>query len=96
VAIAAGTSDALAAVPGYNIKVAAALGTAEQNAFVGAVKVLFLTTVSFGCLGIIAACFTRSIDHLMIDKVIQKLHNRNHKIISEAAAAEKAATGGVV
>lgn len=95
-AIATGTSDALAAVPGYNAKVAAALGTAEQDAFAGAVKVLFLTTISFGCLGIIAACFTKSIDHLMTDKVIRKLHNRNHKISSEAAVAEKAATGDVV
>jgi len=88
-ALAAGTADALAKVPGFNTTVAAALSVAEKDAFSGALKVVFLATISFGCCNIIAACFTRNIDHLLTNDVIRKLHNRSVVDISEAVVEEK-------
>jgi len=88
-AILAGTADALAAVPGFNAAVGAALGLAQKNAFSGALKTVFLATISFGACGIIAAFFVKNIDHLLTDDVVRKLHRRDVKEIHEAVVRDE-------
>jgi hypothetical protein len=50
-AIASGKTDAFSDVPGITPKILAALGIAEQGAFAGAMKMVFLATIAFGICG---------------------------------------------
>jgi MFS family permease len=70
-AIAAGTSTALSSVPGMSIEVESALTSAQKDAFSGATKIVFLVTISFGSLGVVATLFTNNIEHLMTDEVVR-------------------------
>jgi len=83
-ALALQSTEALAKVPGYNAAVGAALGLAQMNAFSGAIKTVFLASISFGCCGIIATLFVKNIDHLLTNEVARKMHGRNVKELHEA------------
>jgi len=72
-AIAAGTSDALDYVPGMTSKIAAVVGEATKTAYSLSFQTVYLTSIAFGGLAIIAAFFTRSIDDKMTSEVAQKL-----------------------
>ncbi|KAI9735366.1 MAG: hypothetical protein M1818_006561 [Claussenomyces sp. TS43310] len=88
-AIAAGTTQALEAVPGITPQILVALGVAEEDAFSGAVKIVFLATISFGGVAIIASFFIKDIDHLLTNQVIRKLHHRHLKGTHEAVVTDE-------
>jgi MFS family permease len=73
-AIANGTSAALASVPDINSQIEIAVGLAQKTAFSGAVRLVFLVSVAFGGIGIIATFFLKNIDHLLTNDVSRKLH----------------------
>lgn len=87
-AIMAGTTKALATVPGISPSILGALGMAEQDAFAGAGKVVFLATIAFGATGVIASFFVRNIDHLLTDEIIRKLHSRDVDTATEVLIVE--------
>ena len=87
-AIASGKSTAFATVPGITAQILAALGLAEQDAFAGAIKVIFLVTIAFGACGIIASFFIKNLDHLLTGEVIRKLHDRNVNTVTEAIVGD--------
>ncbi|KAJ9310837.1 hypothetical protein DTO271D3_8880 [Paecilomyces variotii] len=86
-AIAAGTSDALDSVPGMTSKIAAVVGEATKTAYSLSFKTVYLTSIAFGGLAIIAAFFTRSIDDKMTSEVAQKLRgtDANEEGVSTSA-----------
>lgn len=71
-ALAAGTTAALEAVPGITPAIIAAVGEAEKVANAQAFKTVYLTSIAFGGLSIIAALFITPIDDLMTDYVARK------------------------
>lgn len=72
-AIAAGTPTAMEAVPGINPSVIAAVGDAIKVAYSQAFKTVYLTSIAFGGLAVIAALFITSIDGLLTDFVARKI-----------------------
>jgi hypothetical protein len=72
-AIAAGTATAMEAVPGITPTVIAAVGDAVKVAYSQAFKTVYLTSIAFGGLSIIASLFITSIDDLMTDFVARKI-----------------------
>ncbi|KAH0829685.1 hypothetical protein AYO21_11700 [Fonsecaea monophora] len=85
-ALAAGSPAALATVPGMNPAIEAAVAAAQKSSFSGAVKIVFLVTIAFGSLGILATLFLQEIDHLFTDQVARKLYNPIKKKTEDAAA----------
>jgi len=72
-ALAVGTPTALGAVPGINPTVIAAVGDAVKVAYSQAFKTIYLTSIAFGGLAIIAALFITSVDGLLTDFVARKI-----------------------
>jgi len=83
-ALAEGTTSALEAVPGMNADVLAAVGNAMKVANTQAFQTVYLVSIVFGGLAIIAALFSQSVDHLMTDYVARKirgLDGRNDDLV---------------
>ena len=78
-AIANGTTSALEAVPGMNAEVLAAVGNAMKVAYAQAFQTVYLVSIVFGGLAIIAALFSESVDHLMTDYVARKIRGLDGK-----------------
>src|SRR6185437_5736776 len=72
-ALAAGTQTALEAVPGINPTIIAAVRDAVKVAYSQAFKTVYLTSIAFGGLAIIAALFITSVDGLLTDFVARKI-----------------------
>ena len=88
-AIAAGTATAMEAVPGITPTVIAAVGDAVKAAYSQAFKTVYLTSIAFGGLSIIAALFITSIDDLMTDFVARKIRGVETKPIDSVRREEK-------
>lgn len=86
-AIAAGTATAMEAVPGITPTVIAAVGDAVKVAYSQAFKTVYLTSIAFGGLSIIAALFITSVDHLMTDFVARKIRGVETKPIGSVRRA---------
>jgi hypothetical protein len=71
-AIGAGSAAAMEKVPGITVKVLAALEDALKVAYAEAFQTVYLASIAFGGLAIIAAFFSRSIDDLMTGYVARK------------------------
>ena len=80
-AISAGTATAMEQVPGITPNVIAAVEAALKVAYAQAFKTVYLTSIAFGGLAIIAALFTTSVDDLMTDFVARKIQGVDTKII---------------
>ena len=72
-----GLPKALAAVKGLTPAIEAVGGRAYQVAYSDAYRTIFLTSLGFGGLAMIIACFVPNIDNLMVDSVAATLHGRN-------------------
>lgn len=88
-AIAAGTATAMEAVPGITPTVVAAVGDAVKVAYSQAFKTVYLTSIAFGGLSIIAALFITSIDDLMTDFVARKIRGVETKLVGSVRRAEE-------
>lgn len=63
-----------------------ALGTATKEAYASSFKIVFLSSISFGGIAIIAACFTKDISHLLNDYVARTLgapQERQEKAVTD-------------
>ena len=72
-----GTSAAFETVPGINAKVLAAFADATQDAYAHAFKIVYLSSVAFAAVAIIASLFVTDIDKYMtnfVNKTIHKPH----------------------
>jgi hypothetical protein len=88
-ALATGTATAMEAVPGITPTVIAAVGDAVKVAYSQAFKTVYLTSIAFGGLSIIAALFITSIDDLMTDFIARKIRGVETKPTGSVRRAEK-------
>lgn len=72
-ALEAGTADALQAVPGMTTQIAAIVEEAVQTVYSSAYRTVYLASIAFGGVAIIAAFSSRSIDDKMTAEVARKL-----------------------
>lgn len=84
IAITNGTSTALENVPGMNESVFEALELATKLAYTHAFKVVYLATVAFTGIGLIAAFFIVDVDHYLTSYVNKTIHKP--KLIKRAPA----------
>jgi hypothetical protein len=77
------------AVPGITPKVISAVGDAIKVAYSQAFKTVYLTSIAFGGLSIIAALFITSIDDLMTDFVARKIRGVETKHIGSVRSADE-------
>ena len=69
VAVTNGTAAALNDVPGINKVILAALGDAIKNAYSSSFKVVYLSSLAFGGVSIIAAFFATDVDKYLTNFV---------------------------
>jgi uncharacterized membrane protein len=77
-AITNGTTAALNSVPGINTTILAALSTATQDANASSYKIVYLSSLGFGGVSIIAAFFATGIDEYLtgfLNKTITSTKN---------------------
>ncbi|KAK4936926.1 hypothetical protein LTR10_022304 [Elasticomyces elasticus] len=72
-AIANGTAAALEAVPGMTPKIEAAIADGVKTAYSSSFKTVYLASLAFGGLAVIAALFSEDIDHLMTGYVNRRI-----------------------
>lgn len=72
-AVADGTTTALQAVPGMTDSILAAVGNAEKTAYSQSFRTVFLVSIGFGGLAIIAAVISVPIDDKLNNVVAAKL-----------------------
>ncbi|KAJ5543894.1 hypothetical protein N7494_005173 [Penicillium frequentans] len=72
-AVSAGTTTALQAVPGMTDSILAAIGNAEKTAYSQSFRTVFLVSIAFGGLAIIAAVVSVPIDDKLNNVVAAKL-----------------------
>ncbi|KLJ12199.1 hypothetical protein EMPG_09549 [Blastomyces silverae] len=68
-AMAKATQDAMAAVPGINPAIIAAVGRAQQEGYAAAYRYIYYTTIPFGVVATAAAIALRPIKHLLTSHV---------------------------
>jgi hypothetical protein len=88
-ALAAGTPKALEAVPGINPTIIAVVGDAVKTAYSQAFKTVYLTSIAFGGMAIIAALFVTSIDNLLTDFVARKIRGVETKHVDPVDSNDK-------
>jgi hypothetical protein len=74
-AMSNGTTAALQTVPGINDRVLDALSLATKNAYAHTFKIVYLATLAFTGIGMVAAFFVVDIDDLLtgyVNKTVQK------------------------
>ncbi|KAK2809258.1 hypothetical protein FQN50_003899 [Emmonsiellopsis sp. PD_5] len=74
-ALAKATEDALAAVPGINGEIMAAVGMAQREGYAAAYRYIYYTTIPFGVVATAAACALRPIKHLLtshVPKIVER------------------------
>ncbi|CZR65194.1 uncharacterized protein PAC_15094 [Phialocephala subalpina] len=89
-AIGVGTETAMEGVPGITPGIIAAVGDAVKVAYSQAFKTVYLTSIAFGGLSIIAALFITSIDDLMTNFVARKMRGQETKNIDSMDKKERA------
>lgn len=72
-AIGEGTPSALEAVPHITPQILAAVSEALKTAYSQAFHTVFLASIAFGGVAIIAACFSKNIDERMNNEVAKTL-----------------------
>ncbi len=66
-------------VPGINNKIIAAVGAASQRAYASSFKIVFLATIPFTVILVIAACFVPDMDKYLHNNVAKKLQGKGIK-----------------
>jgi hypothetical protein len=86
------------AVPDISPAIMVAVGNAVKAAYAQAFKTVYLTSIAFGGLAIIAALFITSIDDLMTDFVARKIQGVDAKLVGSVQSSmdEKESTTAVV
>jgi hypothetical protein len=64
-------------VPGISAAVIAATGAAVKDAYAMTFRTVYLCTLPFGALLIIAALFSPNVEQYLTDEVARKMHGRN-------------------
>ncbi|KAI1618842.1 siderophore iron transporter [Exophiala viscosa] len=72
-AIANGTAAALEAVPGMTPRIEAAIADGVKTAYSSSFKTVYLASLAFGGLAVVAALFSEDIDHLMTGYVNRRI-----------------------
>lgn len=72
-AVANGTAAALEAVPGMNTIIEAAVADGVKTAYSSSFRTVYLASLAFGALAIIAALFSENIDHLLTGYVSRRI-----------------------
>jgi hypothetical protein len=72
-----------------NSTILAALDHAEKTALSGGVKLVFLVSIAFGCVAIVATFFIRDIDEQLNDDISRKLHLRAEEKIATVGSGHK-------
>lgn len=73
-ALTNGTTSALEAVPGITTAIKTAVGTAQKDAYSGAVRLDFLIPIAFDIIAIVCSCLVPEIEHLKTDECVRKLN----------------------
>jgi hypothetical protein len=72
-AIANGTASAMEAVPGISTKIEGAVAAAVTQAYTSSFKTVYLVSITFGGLAVIAALCTQNVEQYMTGSVARKL-----------------------
>lgn len=67
------------AVPGISPDIIAATGAAVKDAYAISFRTVYLCTLPFGALLIVAALFSPNVEPFLTDEVARKMHGRNEK-----------------
>lgn len=73
-AISNGTTTALASVPGVNNTILEALALATKQAYAHAFKLVYLATIGFTGIGLIAAFYIKDVDEYLTGYVNKTIH----------------------
>ncbi|KAI9729356.1 MAG: hypothetical protein M1834_006879 [Cirrosporium novae-zelandiae] len=82
---AAGTPSpsSLTSVPGITSQIISAVDLAVKTAYAQAFRTVYLASIAFGGLALVAALFSKDIAHLMTDHVARKLRGKVHELGQE-------------
>jgi hypothetical protein len=69
------TSGNFTAVPGFNAQIGTVVGSAVKQAYIESFKIVFLATIPFGVLLIVAAFFVPNMDKYLSGNVARRLQN---------------------
>ncbi|OAG44818.1 hypothetical protein AYO21_00779 [Fonsecaea monophora] len=72
-----GSTASLQKIPGVTSGVLAALADAEKDALAGSVKLVFLVSLAFGGVGIVATFFIKNVDSQLNNVVNRRLHGHS-------------------
>jgi hypothetical protein len=87
VAMANGTATAFDTVPGVTPSVLAALAEGTKSAYTHAFKIVYLSTLAFAGIAIVASLFVKDIDKYLTDYVNKVIHKPK---FGKAAEADRA------
>ncbi|KIX06645.1 uncharacterized protein Z518_04621 [Rhinocladiella mackenziei CBS 650.93] len=89
-AMAAGTAEAFAAVPGITAAIVGAVQTAVANAYVETFKYVYYTAIAFGCFSLIFACLhDKDVQHHLTSHIGKRLYQRSDTTSSSNMGAER-------
>ncbi|KAJ4361112.1 uncharacterized protein N0V89_001681 [Didymosphaeria variabile] len=75
-AVAAGASEAIAAVPGVNSELLAVVNAGAADSFAGAYAYVYYTALALALAAAIAAMFIRDMDHYLTDHVSRQIYHK--------------------
>lgn len=84
------TAGDFSAVPGINADVIAVTGAAVKDAYALSFRTVYLCTLPFGALLIIAALFSPNVEKYLTDEVARKMHHGKTEEKNEVAMKEVA------
>lgn len=82
-AIAAGTPEAYAAVPGISPSIQTAVGAALSSAYSAAYAYVYYAAVAVGLAGLIACICMKDYDHLLNTHVPRQVGNVNNRVLKD-------------
>ncbi len=89
-ALNSGSTAAIDAVPGVTKKILAVAGVTLKEAYSESFKIVFLATIPFGVIALVAAFFAKDIDSRLTHDVVRRLDARGKQEV--ANVEEKGAT----
>lgn len=71
---AIGSGSAIDDVPGMNPTIAAAVGDAVKTAYSASYGTVYLASIAFGCIAVLASIFTKDIDQYLTNYVSRRIN----------------------
>jgi len=71
-----GTAAALQKVPGFNAAVGAALQTAVKDSYSRSFRIVFLSSLGFAGIALVASVFAQNVDHLMTNFLNKRIDGK--------------------